>query len=227
MKIASTLARLMLLTTLAAPVGCTGMMARATVQSQVAVFNKHDTDALVGNYGKDVDFTTADGVHLKGRESVRAYFTALFATTPDVHMELVDQRTTSSADGYRTHATFKVTSRDQTVSLTVDTQSRSEDGKIVAYGVVNTIDGLVPGSPVAMTLEHAAAAASIVSTSSASAAGAKAGDAPAPPTGDLLDALNASTHKAPSATPALTPPPAPAAQQAAAPAPAGMFVLPQ
>jgi hypothetical protein len=227
MKIAATLGCLMMVCTLASSVGCANMMAKSVTQKQVAEFNHQDTDGLIVNYTRDVVFTTADGVRLQGRDALRAYFAALFATTPDLRMELVDQTTVANGSGYQTKARFKVTSHDQTVELQVLTQSRAEGGTPVAYDVTNTIDGLIPGSPVAMTLEHAAAAAAMVSSSGTpggqASGGAQAGVAQ-PPSGDLLDVLNASARKSPTPTAAAPPRPEPAAQ---APISGGIFVLPQ
>jgi len=224
MTIARIISRLILVGTLAASVGCLNMVAKSVTQKQVAEFNQKDTDGLLANYANDVVFTTADGKRLQGRDPLRAYFASLFTTTPDLHMDLIDQNTVAIGGGYQTRARFKMTSHEQIVELHVVTLSRSEGGNTIAYEVTNTIDGLIPGSPVAMTLENAAAAATLVSPSGSQAGGSAQAGVGEPPSGDLLETLNASARKA--SPPSVATPPRP---EPAAPSPisSGVLVLPQ
>jgi steroid delta-isomerase-like uncharacterized protein len=55
-----------------------------TLERFAAVKDLHDVDAVVELRTDDcVDYTAATGLRLEGREAIRSYFTAFFASVPD------------------------------------------------------------------------------------------------------------------------------------------------
>ena len=88
------------------------MVASSAAKHRAAEFNGHDVDTIVKQYSQDAAFFTADGVRLQGRDAIRDYLRALFAVAPDIHVELIDQDTTSVAmGGYRTHGAHRPSPR--------------------------------------------------------------------------------------------------------------------
>ncbi|MGO8999986.1 MAG: YybH family protein [Polyangiaceae bacterium] len=115
------------------------MVASSAAKHRAAEFNGHDVDTIVKQYSQDAAFFTADGVRLQGRDAIRDYLRALFAVAPDIHVELIDQDTTSVMGGYRSTAHVAFTSQGKTWMLEVDSLSRKEAGKYVTYQASNKI----------------------------------------------------------------------------------------
>lgn len=61
-----------------------------TVERQVAAYNAHDADAFAATYAEDAQVFKASGPEpvLQGRAAIRARYAALFASRPDLRVEV-------------------------------------------------------------------------------------------------------------------------------------------
>ena len=62
-----------------------------------AAFNRHDVDAIIGFFAEDGDFDNAKGPDIYGRRhagktELRAFFSELMATSPDIQWHAIDNR---------------------------------------------------------------------------------------------------------------------------------------
>ena len=60
-------------------------------------FNRHDVDAIIGFFAEDGDFDNAKGPEIYGRRhagkaELRAFFSELMATLPDIQWHAIDNR---------------------------------------------------------------------------------------------------------------------------------------
>lgn len=70
-------------------------MTDAFATDWIAVWNRHDLDAILAHYADDVVFTSPFAVRLtgdpagtvRGKESLRSYFAAALARFPDLHFK--------------------------------------------------------------------------------------------------------------------------------------------
>jgi hypothetical protein len=62
------------------------------VQQQVDAFNRRDVEQFLAAYAPDVVIEDAGGeVFVRGHDGIRALYGALFAQSPDLHAEIVNQ----------------------------------------------------------------------------------------------------------------------------------------
>jgi hypothetical protein len=68
----------------------TGEAAEDAVERQVRAYNERNLDQFLGCYAEDVVFEDGDGaVLMRGREEVRERYGRLFASSPNLHGEIV------------------------------------------------------------------------------------------------------------------------------------------